>query len=542
MKKSLALSILICVILLNPLIARGESLDIHPDSSGMFDETGISIAVGSIIVILLILLNMLVKRREAQKELTYEHNKYLQTLTSIGDGVMVVGQDGKIEMLNKVAQKLTGWTFPEAQGMHYKDVFVLSHEHEGYTIVDPIEGVFATDMIQELGNHAMLTSRDGTKYNLEDSAAPIKNETNTTVGIVLVFRDVTDKKAQRKKIEYLSFHDSLTGLYNRRFFEEELLRLDTARNLPLSIIMGDVNELKLTNDIFGHAYGDMLLKKVAEVLQNVCRADDIIARWGGDEFVILLPKTHLEETEKIVARIKGEFATEQIKAIKGSISMGFYAKQDITEDLMQVLYNAEEKMYSAKALERDKVRRSVIDSIITTLHQNSPREKNHSLRVSELCQELGRALKLPEVELRKLKEAGYLHDIGKIVLEPKLLNKDYPLTNGECKEMNKHSIVGYRILNSFDDTVDLAELVLAHHEQWDGHGYPKGLKGEEIPLLARIIAVAESYDRIIYDSANNKVMSKADAVGAIRENAGTQFDPKIVELLGCFILKNLSMI
>lgn len=471
-----------------------------------------------------------VTRREAQEKLSFERNKYLQTLISIGDGVLVVDRDGKIEMLNKVAQKLTGWTFQEAQGEHYKDVFVLSHEKEGFFIDDPIEGVLATDMVQELGNHAILTSRDGTKYNLEDSAAPIKNETNTTVGVVLVFRDVTDKIEQRKKIEYLSFHDSLTGLYNRRFFEEELCRLDTERNLPLSIIMGDVNGLKLTNDIFGHTYGDLLLEKVSETLQKVCRADDIIARWGGDEFVILLPRTSLDETKNIVERIKSAFANEQIKAIKGSISMGFDTKHDATEDIMQVLFSAEEKMYAAKTLERDEIRRSVIDVIIKTLHEKTPWIKGHSVRVSELCMELGKALELPEVELRKLKEAGYLHDIGKIVLEPQLLNKPYPLTTREWNEMQKHPVAGYRILHSFDDTVDLAEPVLAHHEHWDGHGYPKGLKGEEIPLLARIITVVESYDRMVHYPSNTAALSHADALKVLRKNAGKRFNPVIAEL------------
>lgn len=470
-----------------------------------------------------------VQRRSALETLSYERNKYLQTLISIGDGVMVVDQNGNIEMLNKVAQKLTGWTLEEAQGRHYKEVFILSHEQPGLTISDPVEGVFATDQVQELENHALLISRNGGQYYLEDSAAPIKDDMNNTVGVVLVFRDVSDKKEQRKKIEYLSFHDSLTGLYNRRFFEEELLRSDTERNLPISIIMGDVNSLKLTNDIFGHAFGDMLLEKVAGVLQSICRADDVIARWGGDEFVLLLPKTPLEETEKIVQKIKDSFAKEHIRAIRGSISMGFNVKSTMSEDLLQVLNSAEENMYAAKTLERDEVRSRAIDAITAALYHNSSRERDHSIRVSELCQALGRKLKLSEVKMRKLKEAGYLHDIGKIVLEPKLLNKNHRLTPQEWSEVKRHPIVGYRILNFFDDTLDLAESVLTHHEKWDGSGYPKGLKGEEIPLLARIISVVEGFDRMTHDSDNTTAMSEEQALREIREHAGTQFDPVLAE-------------
>lgn len=471
-----------------------------------------------------------VQRRSALETLSYERNKYLQMLISIGDGVMVVDQNGNIEMLNKVAQKLTGWTFEQAQGRHYKEVFILSHEQPGLTISDPVEGVFTTDQVQELENHALLISRNGKQYYLEDSAAPIKDDMNKTVGVVLVFRDVSDKKEQRKKIEYLSFHDSLTGLYNRRFFEEELLRSDTERNLPISIIMGDVNSLKLTNDIFGHAFGDMLLEKVAGVLQGICRADDIIARWGGDEFVILLPRTPLEETGKIVQQIKDAFAKEHIRAIRGSISMGFNVKRTMGEDLLQVLNSAEENMYAAKTLERDEVRSRAIHAITETLYDNSHRERDHSIRVSDLCRALGRELKLSEVKIRKLKEAGYLHDIGKIVLDPKLLNKNHRLTPQEWNEVKRHPIVGYRILNFFDDTLDLAESVLAHHEKWDGSGYPKRLKGEEIPLLARIISIVEGFDRMTHDSDNTNAMSVEQALREIREHAGTQFDPKLAEV------------
>jgi diguanylate cyclase (GGDEF)-like protein/PAS domain S-box-containing protein/putative nucleotidyltransferase with HDIG domain len=479
-----------------------------------------------------------VERREAQERLALERNKYLQILISIGDGVMVVDSKGHVEMLNDVAEKLTGWSIKEAYGKHYRDVFILSHEQDRAVIKDLIEEVILTDAIQGMESHVLVNSNNNKKYYVEDSAAPIKNDKNKTIGVVLVFRDVTDKKEQQKKIEQLSFRDSLTGLYNRRFFEEQLRQLDTEENLPLSIILGDVNGLKLTNDIFGHSLGDMLLEKIAKVLTRVCRADDIIARLGGDEFVLLLPKTNLQQAEKIIEKINVEFSKEDIHEIKCSISMGADTKVHIYDNIDEVLDVAEERMYLSKTLERGEFKRNVMDNIITTLHEKSPREKDHSLRVSELCQKMGKELKLSEVDIRKLKEGGYLHDIGKIVLDPKLLNKNYQLTVQEENEVKNHSIVGYRILNSSERTVDLAELVLAHHEQWDGGGYPKGLKGEEIPLLARIITIAETYDRMIHPSQCNEAMSKTDALCAIRENAGVLFDPQLAEIFVNMIEKS----
>lgn len=469
------------------------------------------------------------ERREALVKLEVERDKFLKTLMSIGDGVIVVDLDGKVTMLNKVAEKLTGWTIKEAEGRHYKEVFVLSHENKESTINDPIEGLLTTDIIQELGENDILTSKDGTKYCLEDSATSIKDDKGNTIGVVLIFRDVTEKKERRKKIEYLSFHDSLTGLYNRTFFDEELSRLDRERNLPISIIVGDMNGLKLTNDIFGHAAGDELLQKMAEVFKKVCRADDIIARVGGDEFTILLPKTKEEEAKKIISRVKKQFSNERVKAIKGSISMGCDTKKFVKDDILQILNNAEHKMYSAKTLDRIEVQGTTIKTIIDTLHSNSPMEVKKSKNVSNICEIIGKEMNLSEVDIKRLKEAGFLHNIGKIVLDKELLNKNEAFTVQEQKEIGQHLLVGYRILNSFDDTLDLAEIILAYQERWDGKGIPKGLKGEEIPKLARIIAIAESYDTMI-NRQNSEGISKEQVVEEIRNQAGVKFDPEIVDI------------
>ncbi|MEO1815773.1 MAG: HD domain-containing phosphohydrolase [Acetobacterium sp.] len=467
-----------------------------------------------------------VERRIIQKKLFEERSKYFQTLISIGDGVMVVDPAGKIEMLNKVAQSLTGWTNEEAKGKHYTEVFVLSHEDRQQEIQDPIITAMATDETQELKNHAVLTAKDGSVFHLEDSAAPIKNEKGETVGIVLVFRDVSEKKEQREEIEYLSFHDALTGLYNRRFLEAELLRLDTERNLPISIIMGDVNGLKLTNDIFGHAHGDIFLKKIADVMRRTCRADDIIARWGGDEFVILLPKTTIEQAKLIKKRIKTEFAREGVKVIKGNISLGCEVKTAMDQSIMECLESAEEKMYAIKILERDDFKSTTLDSIITTLQSDSPQEEEHAQRVSQWCHDLGVTMELPHVKIKRLKLAGYFHDIGKIVLHKDLLEQSSELSVEEMTEIKKHPIMGYRILNAFDDTMSLADAVLHHHERWDGSGYPKGLKGEEIPFSARVVAVANCYDRLISAQEEEVLGFNQNPLLHLEKMEG-QFDPEI---------------
>ena len=476
-------------------------------------------------------------RREALIKYKFERNKFLQILISIGDGVIVVDLDGKVTMLNKAAEELTGWKINEAEGKHYKEVFVLSHENPKLTINDPIEGVLKTNTVHELDNHAILTSKNGAKYFLEDSAAPIKDDKGVTIGVVLVFRDVTEKKEQRKKIEYLSLHDSLTGLYNRMFLKEELKRLDTERNLPISVIVGDMNGLKLTNDIFGHAAGDRLLKKAANVFKKVLREDDIVARVGGDEFTILLPKTDEKKAKEIIERVKEEFSKVKVQAIKGSISMCCDTKYSVDEEILLIINNAEKRMYSAKILEREKIKATVIETITDTLHGDSQREKEHSKNVSLICEKLGRAMGLSDVEIRRLKEAGYFHDIGKMVFKDTLLKENADITDQEHHEMKQHPIVGYRILNSFDGTLDLAETILAHHEEWDGSGYPKGLKGEEIPKLARIISVAEFFDEMTNIYSDNP-LNTDEAIKELKKLSGKRFDPNIVDLFVKMIYKN----
>jgi diguanylate cyclase (GGDEF)-like protein len=304
----------------------------------------------------------------------------------------------------------------------------------------------------------------------------------------------------------------------------------------LSVIFGDINGLKLTNDIFGHAAGDALIKKSSEILIHSCRENDIISRVGGDEFVILLPGTSSEEAEKIMLRIRDGFSDARIAAVKCSISLGSDSKTSPAQSLEEIISNAENEMYKDKTLNRKSVNKDIIGTILGTLHNRSPRERQHSYAVSELCGRLGAALNLPDTEIIKLKKAGHLHDIGKIVLDDSIMNKD-TLTEEEYEEIQQHPIVGYRILNLFDDTLDLAEGVYSHHERWDGKGYPKGLKGEEIPLLSRILSIAETYDRLSNNTDVSVKEGEDKPIRTIIEGAGKQFDPEIVDLFVKLIQK-----
>ncbi|EGW38633.1 PocR ligand-binding domain-containing protein [Desulfosporosinus sp. OT] len=456
-----------------------------------------------------------------QKRMQERLEKYRILAEKANDAMLFLDKEGNILEANDAALRIYGYSSQEFSAM---TIFDLRHLNKASYITMQMETADKEGIIFETVHYL----KDGTPINVEVSSQ------GTFIGakrvLLSIVRNITDRKKKENENLYLSYHDVLTGLYNRRFYEEEIKRLDTERNLPISIIIGDVNGLKLANDAFGHNAGDELLQKAADAIQNACRAEDLVARWGGDEFVLLLPKTKIEEAEEIVKRIKELYANVYVNAIRLSISFGWDTKRDTDEDILKVLKSAEDYMYKHKFIESEGMRGNIISTIINTLHEKNPREEQHSQRVSEICQNIGKAMGFSQIKISKLKVVGLLHDIGKIAIEERILNKPGKLTEQERDEIKRHPDIGYRILSSSYEMLELADCVLAHHERWDGTGYPKGLKGEAIPKIARIIALADSYDAMTSERSYRNALSEEEALAEIRNNAGTQFDPVIAKI------------
>ncbi|MDP3444173.1 MAG: diguanylate cyclase, partial [Ignavibacteria bacterium] len=421
-----------------------------------------------------VIIDDITQKKVIEQELFKEKELFKTTLFSVGDGVISTDTHGNVQIMNKISEHLTGWTQEEAIGKPIELIFNIIDEVTRNRVNNPVVRVLNTREIIELDNHTLLISRDGVERVIEDSAAPIIDVQGNVAGVVLVFRDFTSKKKSIDEIKYLSFNDYLTGLYNRRFYETEMTRLDTQRNWPLTIVIGDVNGLKLINDSFGHALGDQLLKKVSDAIRNGCRTDDIIARMGGDEFAILLPKTDGFEAAQFIKRIKELLKKETIEGIEVSVSFGYATKISEDDENEAVFKKAEDEMYHNKLFEGPSIKGRVIDNIIESLNNKSKREEIHSRHVSDLCERMGEALGLEEMKIKELKIFGLLHDIGKIAISDKILNKTEKLDENEWIEMKSHAETGYRILSANLDMKEIAEYVLAHHERWDGLGYPKG--------------------------------------------------------------------
>lgn len=363
----------------------------------------------------------------------------------------------------------------------------------------------------------------------QDYYSPIVARDGSIEGMTCFVLNITARKEAEAQSQYLSYHDKLTGLYNRRYYEDTLIKINTEQNYPISIVMGDLNGLKLVNDAFGHFVGDELLKQAAAAITGVCTPEAMVARWGGDEFIILLPHTTSRGAENFVASVKEQCAKTQVNSIHLDISFGWSTLQNTEQDIHAVIIHAENRMYQHKMSESKSMRSQTIQTIMHTLHEKNPREEAHSKRVGELSQKTGICMGLPETEVKALYLMGYLHDIGKIAVEEGILNKPGKLTAKERDTLRKHPEIGCRIIRSSYENSDFAEAVLAHHEKWDGTGYPKGLKGNEIPLFSRIISVVDSYDAMISERPYQKAMTPQEALLELQNHAGQQFDPEVVK-------------
>lgn len=349
--------------------------------------------------------------------------------------------------------------------------------------------------------------------------------------ILSALLNITELNNRTKEIEQLSIRDQLTDLFNRRYYENAIVKIDNELNYPITIMMADVNGLKIFNDTFGHEVGDELLRVFSQSLKSVFRENEIITRTGGDEFVVILPRCNEVEAEQIANRLIKKIENVEVNKIKLSVAVGYATKENAHQHLEQIHSLAENRMYRNKTFMRESKRNQIITSMLQTLHERFPNEKQHSERISELSVKVANEMNFSPYKINRLKTACLLHDIGKIAIESSILNKEGPLDKQEREIVQKHPEIGYRILKSVPEFSSVAEIILFHHERVDGKGYPEGLTDKSIPIESKIISVVDSYDAMVSSRPYRKnPLTHQQAINELITNSGTQFDNNIVNI------------
>lgn len=469
-------------------------------------------------------------RKRLEQMIFIEKELFETTLLSVGDAVISTDSNAKVKFMNRIAEEFTGWRADEAKGRPFSEIFRVVSGTDRTKSPDPVAQALEKGETVTLQNDTILIARDGVERYIDDSASPIMDSNKTIMGVVLVFRDSTEKKREQDKILQLSYHDPLTGLFNRRYYEQVKKTVDSEPYYPLTLVLGDVNGLKLTNDAFGHDAGDRLLKKVASVFRKTCREGDIVTRLGGDEFILLLPKTDALSAKVIVDRLNAALQAEEIRGLKVSVSFGYSVKHSDPTSFEETFKLAEDNMYIEKLSKSSAFKKHAIDTLLVKQFELNQWEKEHSLKVGYYSKRFAQEMGFSKEEIWQIERGASLHDLGKIAIDESILSQKEGLTHSQWLELKRHPEIGYTILRSVGEYAPFAEYVLYHHERWDGSGYPQKLKGTDIPEPARMIAIVDSYVAMISDRAYKQALTPQQAIAELYACSGTQFDPDLVPL------------
>lgn len=354
------------------------------------------------------------------------------------------------------------------------------------------------------------------------------NDEGRPVIIGGVLLDVTTDILRERQIRYLADYDRLTDVYNRNYFERF-----TREQLPsqYSIILFDIDGLKLINDVYGHMVGDDVIKQLASLLKECFPSCLFIARIGGDEFAILYESESVEEITESVNELEQKILSfNDSSPIELVVSKGAKQVHDNSITFEEAFVEAENLMYRRKLNNRKSRKSKVLESIIETLNAKTEETKEHSDRMAVLAVRTMKQLGMHRgSEMEDMELLARVHDVGKITIHDSILKNPNKLNPSEFEMIKKHSEAGYKIIRNITDSDNVCNGVLLHHERWDGTGYPQGLKGENIPIFARIISVADAYDAMTNNRIYNKAKTHEEAIEELLRCKGTQFDPTIVD-------------
>jgi len=454
-------------------------------------------------------------RKVLEIALQRSKNKYERIFENSSVIIFTMTLDGKVQTINKMFERTLGY----------------DKSFQGHLMTEILIDKYAIDLLTDVSKDNSFDIEVRCKNN-RIKTLNISTNMIDAIGeeIEIVAVDVSEKKKDEQKIRYLSYHDKLTNVFNRAYFDELIESYDDEKRYPFSIIIGDINGLKDLNDHYGHKKGDTLLKHMADICVKSCRDSDYVCRIGGDEFAIVCPETDEYGAASICERIRHLCGSSYVDYIGyPSIALGHATKESDVTSIDEIFKNADNNMYRNKMTYSESSSGMFLKALQLTLEKSGHESKEHLDRVKHYALALGNTISLNQSEMDDLSVVADLHDIGKIGVPDGILNKKDTLTDEEYEVVKGHAYFGYSMLKATPSTIRIAEYILYHHEWYNGKGYPDGLIGDKIPKISRIIQIADAFAVMTGGTVYREALEKQKAINALRENSGTQFDPELVE-------------
>ena len=579
-----------------PVISRSGGLlgciEIHNKKEGSpFDDQDVFMLQGMAASAAVALENtkMLVEQRQAEQALKEKERFMTSIFTSIQDGISILDKEMNIVRVNPIMEEWYAHAMPLVGKKCYEAYHMRTERCDPCPTHHTLtRGKAAHEVVPKRGPKGEIIGwLDLFSFPMTDA------ETDEPTGVIEYVRDITERRRAEieletankeitktnEKLKQMSVRDIQTGLYNHLYLIDALeLELQRAKRYAnsLSMLMLDIDYFKSINDVYGHEFGDLVIKQFAKHLKKAVRRADTVVRFGGEEFVIISPNADRQRATVLGQRLLDDVGLydfgdkEHIVKLKLSIAVSSYPDDNIAKgaDFVdyadKILNKAKEdggnRVYSFLDLRKEKPaaalkaaaeapdikflkerlvrltkqgKQSLIESISAfakTIELKDHYTGQHVENTVRYSMGIAKAFNLSAEEIDNIKQASVLHDLGKIGINDKILLKKSKLTKKEFEEIKRHPQIAADIIRPIQFMHDIIPLVLYHHERWDGKGYPAGLRGEEIPLGARIIAIADVYQALTSDRPYRKAFSKKDAINIIKTGAGTQFDPRVVEV------------
>ncbi|BEP29080.1 hypothetical protein HLPR_14110 [Helicovermis profundi] len=443
------------------------------------------------------------------------------------DAILEFDNLGNIIRANNAFVNLYKYTKSECQGSKIYDLIAK-------------EEPYKSDVINHVKDslNAVQNNIETTRFDKNGKAIHVLLRTvflrqnDLVIGGYVIYTDITKTKKYEERLIKLSIHDNLTGLFNSNYFNDKTDEISKKKIDNIAVIVSDINGLKLINDSFGHKFGNKIIKDYANILKEIFSAESVIARTGGDEFYIIIYNSTFEKISFLMnkhnKKIDDYNNIEKNNIVKLSVAIG-YSVSD-SENIRVALKDADDMMYRNKLLNRTSRRNQMLALLLSILKEKDYVTKGHTDRVKEMSLKMSQSMHLSNDRKDKILLLAEVHDLGKIAIPDSILNKKAILNRIEWKKMKTHSEIGYRIAINSQELSDIADLILKHHERWDGEGYPLKIKGEEIPIECRILSLVDAYDAMTNQRPYNILKTHKEAIEEIKLCAGSQFDPSITEV------------